>query len=284
MRRSWVLTAVATVTLAAASTAVAQTPIGPVRAAAPAAEAQTSEAVAVNDPWERANRSIYGFNMALDRAVIRPPIVFYHHAAPRPIRNAIHNAVTNATGPIIFINDVLQLRPKQAATTLARFVVNTTVGVAGFNDVAADGLNLPYHNADFGQTLGRYGVGTGPYLFIPILGPSTVRDIFGRAADGVIDPLNVVNYDGRASLGIARVVAGGVDARDRADAPLKDIQATATDPYAFIRSAYLQMRAAAVRGEDTAASVKGLPDFGPEPIAGRTNSTPSTPPAPATTP
>ena len=275
-RSSSVAAALATVAAGLATTAAAQTPIGDMRTPRLIADARAQQTS--YDPWEGFNRKVYGFNMALDR-LIRPGVVFYHHATPHPIRNALHNAVTNCTGPIIFINDVLQLRPQKAAVTLTRFVVNSTVGIAGFNDVAANGLRLPYHNADFGQTLGRYGVASGPYIFLPILGPSTVRDIGGRVVDGFADPLNVVNYDGRFALGISRTVVGGLDARDRADPILKDINRTATDPYAFIRSAYLQNRAAEVRGGDTAQSVQALPDFGPEPATAPagSNAAPATP-------
>ena len=293
MRRSW-LVAASTLILGSAlgsAAASAQTPIGAVTPM-PAHSGSGTGAV-VYDPWERINRKVFAFNTVLDRVVLRPGVVFYHHVLPHPIRNGIHNAVTNATGPIIFVNDVLQLRPKKAVVTATRFVVNSTVGFAGFADVANDGLQLPYHSADFGQTLGRYGVAQGPYLYLPVLGPSTLRDGAGRIVDGFADPLNVINYDGRASLAVARVVAGGVDARDRADPILKDINKTATDPYAFIRSGYLQMRHAAVNGETNVQDVKALPDFGPEPggsatpsaaIAPRAELDPAGLPADATTP
>ena len=272
MRRSWLVAASMLSLSTVATAAAAQTPIGLMQRGAMVD--RDPNAATIRDPWEGLNRKLYAFNNGLDK-LIRPGVVFYHHATPTPVRNALHNALTNCTAPVIFINDVLQLKPQRAVVTAARFVVNTTVGVAGFADVAASGLNLPYHNADFGQTMGRYGVATGPYIFIPVLGPSTIRDVVGRGVDGVIDPLNVVRYDGRVELGIARVIGGGLDARDRADPLLKDIQRTATDPYAYIRSAYLQNRAAAVRGEETAASVKALPDFGGEPT-----SAPSPTPAP----
>ncbi len=230
------------------------------------AQAVATGAAVPGDPWEGANRAFYRFNQGLDR-LVRPGVVFYHHAVPTPARNGVHNALTNLTGPIVFINDMLQLRPKRAAVTLGRFVVNSTVGVGGFGEVG-EGVGLPYHGADFGQTLGRYGVGTGPYLYLPLLGPTTLRDIAGRGVDTVADPFNVVNYEGRAALGYARAIGGAVDARDRVDPILKDIDRTATDPYVTTRSLYLQNRAAFVNGDAaTSDSVQALPDFGPEPAA-----------------
>lgn len=265
----------AAVMAAAAGAASAQVASSSAPAAGVAPDAPRNS----RDPWEHTNRKLYNFNTQLDRALIHQPILFYHRVTPRPVRNALHNAMQNLTGPIIFVNDVLQLRPKRAAVTAGRFVVNTTLGVAGFNDVANEAFKLPYHNADFGQTLGRYGVGTGPYLFIPVLGPSTVRDLFGRGVDSVADPLNAARYTGRLEIAIARTVGGAIDARDNAEPLLEMLNTTAVDPYAFARSAYLQTRASAVRGESSVQSVEALPDFDAEPTP-----SPAAPPPPAAAP
>ncbi|CAN5194101.1 MlaA family lipoprotein [soil metagenome] len=270
-------TAAALCSLGFAAPAFAQTAGG----ASPSDQSRTGA-----DPWEGLNRGFYRLNQGLDR-LVRPGVVFYHHAVPTPARQGVHNALTNLTGPIVFINDMLQLRPKRAAVTLGRFVVNSTAGVGGFGEVG-ERVGLPYHGADFGQTLGRYGVGTGPYLYLPLLGPTTLRDIAGRGVDTVADPFNVVNYEGRASLGYARAIGGSIDARDQVDPLLKDIDRTATDPYVTTRSLYLQNRAAFVNGDAaTANTVQALPDFGPEPAPDsrttprRTPSTPSSQDTPA---
>lgn len=270
--------AVLTAALVGAGAAAAQTPLGPQPAPSagpPARGAPIAAAPAtVNDPWEGVNRRLYRFNHTLDRVVLRPGVVFYHHATPTPIRRGLHNVLVNMTHPVIIINDALQLKPRRFATSLGRFVVNSTVGVGGVFDVATH-AGLAYHNDDFGLTLARYGVASGPYVFVPVLGPSTVRDLVGRGVDAYADPLNSVRYDGREVLAPTRAVLGGIDARDQVDPLLKDIDRSATDPYATIRSAYLQNRAAEARGAATsAANVKALPDFGPEPAG----------PAPAATP
>lgn len=271
MRRLWFAVVSAAAVCVAAPVASAQTPTGPTPTS-PAAAPSYGEG---RDPFEGTNRKIYKFNQKLDLKLLRPGVVFYHHAFPTPIRHGVHNMLTNLTGPIIFINDVLQVRPTNAAVTLSRFVINTTFGVGGIGDPAAKS-GLDYHNADFGQTLGRYGVRSGPYIYIPVLGPSTVRDAFGRVVDGVADPFNSVNYESRTPLSLSRGVVGGIDARDQVDPILKDIDRTATDPYATIRSGYLQNREAAVRGEAvTERSVQALPDFAPAPSA-----TPPQAPAP----
>lgn len=220
----------------------------------------------VNDPFEATNRKIYGFNTVVDRKLLRPGVVFYHHATPTPVRHGLHNVLVNMTGPVIIINDALQLRPVRALTALGRFTVNSTIGVGGVFDVA--GSDLPYRGSDFGLTLARYGVGGGPYIVLPFLGPSTVRDAVGHGADAVIDPFNSINYTGRTILTPVRGVAGAVDARDQIEPLLKDLDRTATDPYATVRSAYLQNRQAQVRGEPAAAAnAQALPDFGPAPVA-----------------
>ncbi len=265
--KRFLMTAVALSALTSAGAASAQTTGGAPasQAISPGRPAAASYASAgVDDPYESTNRKLYDFNQVLDRNLVRPGIVFYHHATPTPVRLGLHNVLVNATHPVIIINDILQLRPVRALNALGRFAINSTVGVGGVFDVA--GNDFPYQSADFGLTMARYGVPTGPYLFLPVLGPTTLRDGAGRIVDGVIDPLNSVNYTGRNILAPARAVLGGVDARDRLDPVIKYVNRTATDPYATIRSAYFQNREAEVRGSVTSsANLQALPDFGPTP-------------------
>lgn len=229
-----------------------------------AAPASAIETGANPDPWEGTNRKLFGIYQGLDRTAIRPSAIFYKRATPRPIRTGLHNAFSNLGEPVIFINDVLQVRFKDAGTTLGRFALNSTIGLAGLLDPATD-AGLEYHANGFGTTLGRYGTPAGPYLFIPILGPSDVRDAIGSGIDALTDPLTWINFSGRTGLGIGRGVIGGLDARANADPQLKVIYSTATDPYASIRSLYLQNRQSQITGGQV--DVNALPSFGDDPTS-----------------
>ena len=214
------------------------------------------------DPYEKLNRRSYALFRFLDNRAIRPASVFYAHAVPSLARHGLHNAIQNVGEPVIFFNDVVQLHPRAAAQSLGRFALNSTVGVAGLADPATP-AGLPYHQNGFGTTLGRYGVPPGPYIFIPVLGPSDVRDIVGYGVDAASDPLTWIRYTGRWEVGAAKTVVGGLDTRANADAQLKQIDAMATDPYATVRSLYLQNRQAQITGGKV--NVQDLPDFGSEP-------------------
>ncbi len=215
------------------------------------------------DPWEPANRGFYKLNKGLDRAVVRPGASFYHHAITHPVREGVHNVLYNLGEPVTFVNNVLQVRPDRAGKTALRFVVNTTVGIGGVFDVTG-ASGLPRQPSGFAETLTRYGAPQGPYVFLPLLGPSSVRDLTGRVVDVVTDPFTWINYGGRPAVQAARGVLGGVDQRDRLDPALKDVNRTATDPYATLRSAFLQSSSVTGKRE---TDVKALPDFGPEPGA-----------------
>jgi phospholipid-binding lipoprotein MlaA len=146
----------------------------------------------IKDPWEGMNRSIYRFNSYADRWVLNPIVSAYRFVFPGFVRTGVNNFFVNLDNIQTVINEVLQWRPTSAVQTTGRFLVNTTVGIAGLFDVATP-LGIPQHFEDFGQTLGRYGVGTGPYLMLPLFGPSFARDAVGRGVDAVaftaIDPL-----------------------------------------------------------------------------------------------
>ncbi len=229
---------------------------------APSPDGPGASGASGSDPWEGANRGLYKANKGLDRAIVRPTAVFYHHAITHPVREGVHNVIYNLGEPVTFLNNVVQLHPTDAGRTLVRFAVNSTVGILGIFDVT--GANgLPRKPSGFADTLGRYGAPQGPYLFLPVFGPSSVRDLTGRVVDVVTDPFNWLSYDGSAAVGAGRTVAGGLDRRVASDEALKEVNRTATDPYATIRSAYLQNSSA--RGRDADTNVKNLPDFGPAP-------------------
>jgi phospholipid-binding lipoprotein MlaA len=214
------------------------------------------------DPLERSNRAFFRFNLFLDRVLIRPIAVGYKRIAPRPIRQGVHNIIENLSLPVVFLNDVLQIHPKAAATIFSRFALNSTIGVVGVFDVAT-GFGAPHHDDGFGDTLGRYHTPPGPYLYVPVLGPSTVRDAFGRIIDALSDPLTWSRFPGDTRISVGRTVGAGLYARGAADKDLKTLYDTATDPYAYLRSVYLQNRQSEVQGGQV--NLNKLPDFDEEP-------------------
>lgn len=212
----------------------------------PQATVQPTEAY---DPWENTNRDIFAFNQRVDRSVLVPVAEAYRGNLPQPVRDGIHNFLQNLDLPIIFANDVLQAEPGLAAHSAGRFVVNTTAGVAGFFDPATP-LGLPYHANDLGITMARWGVPEGPYIIVPVLGPSTVRDTAGEVADGFGDPGNYVAGEHHLIWAtILRTGTQGIDTRSRNIETLADIEKTSLDYYATIRSLYRQRRAAEIRHE-----------------------------------
>ena len=218
---------------------------GPCRAADP------------SDPLEGMNRRFFGVEEVLDRHLLGP-LSRGFGALPSPFRTALRNFSRNLDEPVVFVNDMLQGRVKQATGTVARIVVNTTFGLGGVLDVAKKN-HLPHHDNDFGMTLGRWGAEPGAYLFIPLIGPSTFRDAFGRAADIGLNPLTYARYPGKTEISIVTVIFDGLDARLDAEQELETILQTSTDPYATVRSYYLQSRQAEITGK--AVDIESLPDF-----------------------
>ena len=234
------------------------------RPAAGSAAAEAAVDFTRADPWESQNRKFFRWNEKLDAHVVRPSALGYQRHTPSPVRRALKNFLTNLSEPVVFANDVLQLHPYRAAATAFRFAANSTVGLAGIFDVAAaDGAE--HHSNGFGTTLGHYGVPAGPYVYLPILGPSTVRDLAGDAIDGFADPFTWARYENRIAFNSAKVVAGGLDTRARADVDLQALMDTATDPYATLRSAYLQNRQSEIEGE-LGGKDRALPDFDDSPV------------------
>ncbi len=229
--------------------------------AACATKPPASDAAAVqeyeqnDDPYEPANRVGYAINDGLDTYILAPVARAYVYAVPSAVRRPIHNVLQNLTSPALFINDVIQTKPRRAGDTFVRFVVNTTVGLGGLFDVAAD-LGYPYHDSDFGETLALWGVPEGPFLFLPVVGPSNPRDATGFGVDVAFDPLTYVpSGHGLRTLEDVRIGVAAVDARSRVLKEVDSIKKTALDPYATFRSLYRQNREStieAVRTEDRA--------------------------------
>ncbi len=221
---------------------------------------------APDDPAESVNRAFFSVHQVLDRYLFRPVALAYKAVIPKIVRRGIRHVISNLTEPVVFVNDVLQLKPKRAIRTFTRFAVNTSLGIGGVLDVAKAG-HLPHRPNGFGNTLGRYGVGPGPYLFLPLVGPTDLRDLIGGQADGIVLPLAVgYPFDSRNYL-IPHVVVSGVDQRAEVDADLKILLGGAADPYATLRSVYLQTRAAEVRAIRHGGEVAPLDDTPVDPKA-----------------
>lgn len=190
------------------------------------------------DPLEPLNRGIYKFNDTVDKAVLKPVATGYKEAMPDPVRTAIGNFFSNLDDVLVLFNDLLQFKLDQAASDFSRLVWNSSVGIAGLIDVATS-MDLPKHNEDFGQTLGHWGVGNGPYLMLPFYGPSTLRDAVGKAVDVQFDP--VAQHTPVAERNSA-IAIDAVDTRSRLlDAEIV-LDEAAIDRYDFLRDAYLQRR------------------------------------------
>ncbi len=191
-----------------------------------------------SDPFENYNRSVYKMNDAIDKAVLKPISKGYRAITPAPIDSAISHFFSNLGDISNIINNSLQFKFKQASSDLGRFTVNSTIGILGFLDVASD-MNIPKHHEDFGQTLGAWGVDSGPYLVLPLLGPSTVRDGFGSVVGWFTDP---VTYIQKVPLRNGVQALRVVDARADLLGASKILDQNSLDPYDFIKEAYLQRR------------------------------------------
>lgn len=201
------------------------------------------------DPFERENRATFAFNELLDRSVARPVARGWDFVTPRAVQTRIENFYANLDMPMVLANDLLALRPRAAAQDLARLVSNTLLGVAGLFDVASQ-LGIPKNDADFGLTLGRWGVSPGAYLVVPFLGPFSVRDGVGAGADGFAHP-HV--YFVPVWVSFALYALRVTNARALYDEEIEDARAAAFDYYLFVRDAYLQNRKYRVEGRRTPA-------------------------------
>ena len=197
----------------------------------------------VSDPLEPVNRAIFTFNDVLDTILIRPLAIAYHFVFPEPVREGVHNALGNLKAPIVLANELLQGDFEGADVVTRRFVFNTTLGLGGLIDVA-EMHGLPANDPeDFGQTLASWGVGSGPYLVLPVLGPSNMRDVVGDVVDGIADPWNAYarSHDGDEFM-IGRSVLTALDKRSRNLKTYDDLKESSVDLYATMRSIYDQRR------------------------------------------
>jgi phospholipid-binding lipoprotein MlaA len=211
--------------------------------------------IETNDPLEPFNRVVFEFNEAVDAMLLTPLAILYRDVLPPIVQERTHNVLVNLGEPVVVANSLLQGKPRQAGATFARFAFNSTAGVGGLFDVA-DGMGLPRERADFGQTLALWGTASGPYLVLPVLGPSNPRDAVGRGVDSVIlDPFGFLNTvadvgidgDFLDILGYSRTGATAADTRARSLEATDELRRTSLDYYAAIRSAFRQNREQAIR-------------------------------------
>lgn len=199
------------------------------------------EVKGIADPLEPFNRAMFVFNDKLYFWVLKPVATGYSAVVPEFARVGVSRFFTNLATPIRFVNSVLQLKFDKAGTELARFAINTTVGVLGFTDPARDRWDIYMHKEDFGQTLGRYGAGPGIFITWPVFGPSSLRDTVGLVGDFFLDPINYI-FAEDAYAGLAVRAYERVNTTSLNIGVYEDLKADALDPYTFIRDAYHQHR------------------------------------------
>lgn len=216
------------------------------------------QSLAQHDPFEPTNRAIFDFDVKLDHAVATPVAKFYRSAVPQPARQGIHNALDNLHAPVVLANDVLQGESEKAGDTIGRFVINSTVGVAGLLDVAAS-LGIPAHDNDFGITLGKGGAAEGSYLVLPFIGPRPPRDLVGSGVDIAFDPLTYMTWNNSSLYMVIRGGLGVLDSRAANIDAVESIERSSIDFYATTRSLYRQNRAAQINGGK--APDENLPNF-----------------------
>ena len=227
---------------------------------------EDKEAVAAfkeaNDPYEPFNRAMLDFNLALDKAILRPVTSVYLEIVPDPLQTNVHNFLQNLRGPVIFANDLFQGELDRAGTALLRFAMNSTFGILGINDFAAE-VGIEKHDEDFGQTLAIWEVESGPYLVLPIFGPSSPRDGVGLLADTLIDPFTWLTP---LEFRIGRSFGTAVDKRARNFDQINDLEKNSLDFYSAVRSLYRQKRRDEIRNgapptnSPVPGSLSGVPD------------------------
>lgn len=233
-------------TIASAQEAVATAEVAPV-------QIRTS-----NDPWEGFNRNLFGVHQAVDHAVLGPVARGYRAVTPRPFRTGVVNFLRNLKAPVVLANDLLQGEVNRAGSTAGRFAINTTIGIGGIFDPATS-MGLEHHDEDFGQTLAVWGVPSGPYLFVPLMGPTTLRDGAGQIVDVAFDPLTWARFDDVNTARATRTIVAGIAQRELLIEQIDSIEAQGGDTYVAYRSAFEVSREAAI--QNGRADVQDLPDF-----------------------
>ena len=234
-------------------------PPNPAPADDPKAIIVTAQPGARQDPLAAVNVQTYKAVQAVDSAVVLPVALGYKHVLPKGVRAGLRNILLNLTEPVVFVNYLLQLQPKRAAQVVGRFAINSTIGLAGVIDVAKKKpFHLPHHTNGFAYTLGYYGVPSGPYLFLPLIGPTTLRDMFGRVVDQALVPTVVGSPFTGLTYSLPTGMVSALDFRVEADTALTKLK-RADNPYAATRADYLARRKrdiAALRGPNHAIPIQ----------------------------
>jgi phospholipid-binding lipoprotein MlaA len=218
------------------------------------------------DPYEETNRDVYNFNTYLDKTALRPVAVTYRDDVPQPVQTGVHNVLNNLNTPYVFANELLQGDVTEAGETLGRLLLNSTMGLAGFLDVGTK-AGLDAKTTGFGHTLAVYGVGHGPYLVLPLIGPSTPREAIGYGADAASDPIDYfIPFYGSVLEG----ATGLVDQRSRYIDQIDELRQSSLDEYATVRSIYLQQLEASDREQGgSGGPMADIPDY-TDPATGTT--------------
>ncbi len=195
-----------------------------------------------NDPLEPMNRQIFAVNMFFDDVIVEPTARLYRMWGPPDIRDGISNFVTNWREPVTFANDALQAQPKRAGISVSRFLINSTFGLLGLFDTA-DRWGIEGHSEDFGETFAVWGIPEGPFLMLPLLGPSNVRDFSGFVVDFFYDPVSLwLSHKNWTYVRYGRLALRGLIYREENLETLDDLSKSSTDLYATMRSGYRQLR------------------------------------------
>lgn len=208
---------------------------------APSSGQEVQTVIQQDDPLEPFNRAMFHFNELIDGLFLKPFSILYGMVVEEHIQEGIHNALNNLSSPVVLFNDVLQGERERAFETFGRFFINSTLGVGGIFDPAEE-MIAPYHHEDFGQTLAVHGIESGPYLMLPLIGPSNPRDFFGKIIDTVIDPVTFMSRRiGKRQFIYGRYALDLIDRRKNSKA-IEDTIYSSPDPYAMTKTLYIQHR------------------------------------------
>ena len=212
-----------------------------------ASKVSSNTSTEIYDPIEPLNRFVFEFNNVVEVVVLSPVSSIYSAVFPDVVRDSVRNFLRNLETPVTLANDIFQGEHLRARDTSMRFLINTTAGVLGLFDVAAH-FDYKYHHEDFGQTLAMYGVGQGPYLVLPLLGPSSLRHTTGRATDIFLSPMTYVNDVENINYGLRGIRI--IDGHSRIMDTLSDLKKDSLDYYSLIRSVYSQRRKSVILNEN----------------------------------
>lgn len=220
--------------------------------------------IPVSDPLKNVNIKSFEATQSVDKAVVGPIALSYQHRVPKPIRSGLRNFLYNLREPVVFLNFLVQLKPGKSAETFGRFAINTTIGGAGLVDMAKrHPFALPRRANGFADSMGYYGIKPGPFLFLPLIGPTTLRDLVGDGLDRLVLPLSFGKPFNQATFTLPTSVVGALDRRAEFDEQLQKIRDGSADPYEASRTFYLRRRQAEID------HLRGRPPHESKPTAGQ---------------